>query len=668
MTAQTRPRPVSVGAEIALAFTGGVASFAVVSLLLTVANSVVIAILLGIACTAGVIQVGRSLGTAYAAPLAIAVLVAFDWYQLPPTHPSGFPNLEDLANLAVYLAGGVLVGEIGAFASRRAERSDRARLALAEEQAALRRVATLVAQGVSPDEVFAAVTREAGGVLSVDAMHLARYEPDGTVVAVAGWSRGGAPLPVGYRGPVAGSGIPDQVLRTGRAVRIDGYTGARDDVVEMLRASRFNSSAGAPVSVGGRLWGVMIASARESGRPLPPGTESHLEAFTELIATAISNADERAERERLTDEQAALRRVATLVARGSDPQEIFAAVAEEFGRLLSVDDMRMIRYEERGTVAVVVGSWGKFGGRLGVGTRMRTGGRNVASLVLRDERPSRVDDFSKANGAVGELGQELGVRSAAGAPIVVDSRVWGALVALSASPAPLPAGTEERLSQFTELVATAISNIQARADLDASRARLVEATDDERRRVVRDLHDGAQQRLVQTVLTLKLARRALERGEEHAPALVSEGIELAEEAMGELRELAHGILPSALTSGGLQAGVDALCARMPLRVERRVTVQRMPSAVEATAYFVVAEALTNVAKHAHATGATVTARVEDHSLRVSVRDDGVGGARAEGSGLQGLADRLEVLHGRLTIESPETGGTVVEAWIPIPAG
>jgi signal transduction histidine kinase len=214
-------------------------------------------------------------------------------------------------------------------------------------------------------------------------------------------------------------------------------------------------------------------------------------------------------------------------------------------------------------------------------------------------------------------------------------------------------------------VATAIANAAARTEVAASRARIVAAADEERRRVVRDLHDGAQQRLVHTVITLKLAHRAMQNDEEDARALVTEALDHAERATDELRELAHGILPAVLTQGGLRPGVDALALRMPVPVENAVSAGRLPAAVEATAYFVVAEALTNVAKHARAAHAAVTARIADGALVVQVRDDGVGGARPDGSGLLGLRDRLAVLDGRLRVESPAEGGTLVAAEIPL---
>jgi signal transduction histidine kinase len=224
---------------------------------------------------------------------------------------------------------------------------------------------------------------------------------------------------------------------------------------------------------------------------------------------------------------------------------------------------------------------------------------------------------------------------------------------------------EERLRLEEELRRRESERIRLE-ELRASRARVIGAADEERRRVVRDLHDGAQQRLVHTVVTLKLLRRAVRSGETDVTALVGEALEHAERATAELRELAHGILPSVLTRGGLRAGVEALASRIAVPVRIGVSVDRLPGVVEATAYFVVAEALTNVAKHSGANRAEVTARVEDGALRLDVRDDGVGGAQPAGNGLLGLGDRLAALDGRLEIASPANGGTVVAAAIPIP--
>jgi signal transduction histidine kinase len=293
-------------------------------------------------------------------------------------------------------------------------------------------------------------------------------------------------------------------------------------------------------------------------------------------------------------------------------------------------------------------------------------GHNVGALVHRTGRAARVDHYdTTATGPLSEDPRGRGLRCSVAAPIVVEGTCWGTLTVGSSLTSSLPATTESRLTQFAELVGTSIANIEARTDLAASRARIVAATDAERRRVVRDLHDGAQQRLVHTVITLKLARQAIEKGREDAGELVTEALEQAEAGTEELRELAHGILPSVLLHGGLRAGVEALASRMPLPVNVGVTVDRLPSQVEATAYFVVAEALTNVAKHARAEHAEVLAQVEEGTLSVAVNDDGVGGVRSDGSGLVGLGDRLAVLDGRLRVESPADGGTRISALIPL---
>ncbi len=255
-------------------------------------------------------------------------------------------------------------------------------------------------------------------------------------------------------------------------------------------------------------------------------------------------------------------------------------------------------------------------------------------------------------------------------PIAVDGHLWGAVSTGSLEPGDLAADLESRLAEFAELLATAISNVQTRDALAASRARIAAAAGEERRRVVRDLHDGAQQRLVQTLITLKLARQALDGARDDVRGLLDEALGQAEGAMGELRELVHGIMPAVLTHGGLRAGIEALASRTPVPVAIDVSVERLPAAIEATAYFVVAEALTNMAKYASARHGEVVARMEEDTLRVEVRDDGVGGANPAGSGLVGLADRLAVLDGRLNVDSPLGAGTRLTTTIPLdrPAG
>ena len=536
---------------------------------------------------------------------------------------------------------------------------------LADEQAALRRVATLVARGVPPGELFDAVTKEVGALLGADLAGMIRFLTGRALTAVATWSAEGEHPEVRGAWPLEGDRLATTILATSRSAREDDWAGAAGPIAVFVREELgVRSSVGSPIVVEGEVWGALFVHSKQT-RHLPAGIESRLAEFTELVATAISNTQARAEVRRLADEQTALRRVATLVAHEASPSEVFAAVAEELGRLLEGDAARLVRFDEDET-ATVVARWGQLDNAVPVGTRLPLGGRNVISLVARSGEPARMDDYSEAAGAISAYGRKLEARSAVGGPIVHAGRLWGAMVVTSRAADAMPVGTEAWIEAFAELIATAIANIRARSELAASRARVVAAADDERRRVVRDLHDGAQQRLVHTVITLKLARRALENHDDTAPALVVEALEQAEDATGELRELVHGILPAILTGGGLRRAIESLAERVPLPVELDVSVGRLPAAVEATVYFVVAEALTNVAKHAHAQHASVTALTEDGSVCVEVRDDGVGGAKPDGSGLIGLADRLAVLHGTLRVDSPADGGTLVTAAIPLP--
>jgi signal transduction histidine kinase len=292
----------------------------------------------------------------------------------------------------------------------------------------------------------------------------------------------------------------------------------------------------------------------------------------------------------------------------------------------------------------------------------------VTTMVRLSEQPARMEEYAGTGGAFADLVRTLGVRVAVGAPIVVDGRLWGVVVANWTGGESPPADTEERMSQFAQLLDSAIANADSRAQLMASRSRLLTAADEARRRVVRDLHDGTQQRLVHAIVTLKLARQALRERDEKAEALVAEALEHAEQGKVELRELAHGILPAALTRGGLRAGVNAIVTRLDVPVVAHVPAGRFPAEVEASAYFVVAEALTNVVKHAHAGLAEVTASAENGRLHVEIRDDGIGGADPAGHGLVGMGDRVTALGGRLRIESPGGGGTLVAATLPLSGG
>jgi signal transduction histidine kinase len=371
--------------------------------------------------------------------------------------------------------------------------------------------------------------------------------------------------------------------------------------------------------------------------------------------------------DRLLLEQGALRRVATLVAEGAEPARIFETVTREVGVLSGADLARLERYESA-TEVTAIAAWSRDESpELVTGVRIELHGPSIAAAVLDEPRPIRVDTFVGADGAIAEEAQALGIRSSVGCPILVEGRLWGVIAASTKREGAFPPETESQIGEFTDLVATAVANADSRDELIASRARIVAAADDARRRIRRDLHDGGQQRLVHALITLKLARRSLDNGDPRTEELVDEALEHTEGAVEALRELSHGILPSILTRGGLRAGVEAVVARMPLPVDLEIGEERFPPGVEATAYFVVSEALTNVVKHSGATRAQVSARTSEGVLRVEIRDDGQGGAAlGGGSGLVGLRDRVAALAGDLEIESPPGEGTRITMTLPVP--
>jgi signal transduction histidine kinase len=364
--------------------------------------------------------------------------------------------------------------------------------------------------------------------------------------------------------------------------------------------------------------------------------------------------------------EAALRRVATLVAHGGQPQEVFAAVSAEAGQLLQADRTTMCRYEQDGT-ATIVARWSAAGGAVSIGAREPLGGNNITSIIAQTGRPARIDAYGDASGPVGRVAQGVGFRSAVGTPIIVQGRVWGVMVAGSVGEEPLAPGTEARLASFTELVATAISNAENLAELTASRARLVATADETRRRIERDLHDGAQQRLVALALSLRTARDAVPAeltGLDADLARIADGLV---NVLDDLREMARGIHPAILAEGGLGPALKALARRCTIPVQLDVQVPgRLPERVEVAAYYVVSEALANAAKHASATVIHVGAQTAGPALRLRVRDDGIGGADpARGTGLVGLKDRVESLGGTITVHSPAGAGTTLDADLPL---
>ena len=334
---------------------------------------------------------------------------------------------------------------------------------IADEQAALRRVAVLVAEGAPPEEVFTAVTAEAGQLLDADRAAVGRYVPENAVSIVARWSAAGEDRALVHT-PLGGQNVASLVFESGRPVRMDDFSQLSGPGGEVVRELGIRSSVGIPISVDGRLWGVIIVSNTDD-EPLPADAEARLAGFTELAGTAIANAQARVDLRRHADEQAALRRVATLVAGGAPPEEVYAAVAAEAGQLLGADLTAVGRYEPDGVVTL--GAWSSTGAAVAfpAGTRTSLGGQNLITLVFQTRRPVRVDDYGGATGAGAEVGHDWGFRAAVGAPITVDGQLWGVMAVGPTRGERLPADAEARLAGFTELVGTAIANAQARVDL-----------------------------------------------------------------------------------------------------------------------------------------------------------------------------------------------------------
>jgi signal transduction histidine kinase len=363
---------------------------------------------------------------------------------------------------------------------------------------------------------------------------------------------------------------------------------------------------------------------------------------------------------RVNDEQAALRRVATLVANGSPPSEVFSAVTRESGMILKAETTRLLRFEADGS-ATVVGAWRRAGDPVPVGSRIRIDAV-VAAPVRQTGEPARMTEESPP-------GLPAGCYSAVGTPIRVGGALWGAMSALSPQDRPLPSGTETRMAQLTDLVGTAVGNAQDRADLVASRARIVAAADESRRRLERDLHDGVQQRLVSLRLLLRGVDQILPPGAGEARQELAAAATMVVEAMDDVRTISRGIHPAIVSEGGLAPALEALSRASPLGMELDLDVEtRLPPSVEVAAYYVVAEALTNAAKHAQASVVRLSAVVHDGRLCLTVSDDGTGGADpSRGSGLIGLTDRVEALGGTMAIVSPRHSGTTIEVELPLTA-
>jgi signal transduction histidine kinase len=536
---------------------------------------------------------------------------------------------------------------------------------LADEQAALRRVAVLVAQQPSPSEVFTAVTEAVGLLLDADLAVLHVFPGDGTATTVASWGRDGPMLPIGTWFPLDGDSLVARIFESGAPARMHSDDEVWERVAtDLVQSLRVRSAVGAPILVEGKLWGAVLAATR-GVEPWAEDDETRIAAFTELVATAIANAESREARAVLTEEQAALRRVATLVARGAQPDAIFSAVGEEIGRLFGSSITTVGRFEPDAQALVAVGL-GTGNEGISIGSRWELDDRLASGQVFRTGHSARVDevDWSAVTGPLAAIGNRLRVASTVASPIFVEGRLWG-VVSVS-DYTPLPPEAEERLEKFSELIATAIGNAESSAELTASRRRIVAASDDARRRIERDLHDGVQQQLVSLGLELGAMKADPPTGDalkEHL-ASVTEDVRSVIDA---LVETARGIHPAILTQGGLAPALRALARRSAVPVELHAQIDgSLPDEVEVAAYYVAAEALTNVAKHARASVVHMGVTTDDDGLTLTVRDDGVGGAdRGKGSGLIGLQDRVEALGGTITIDNSAGSGTCVVVTLPI---
>ena len=542
---------------------------------------------------------------------------------------------------------------------------------IADEQAALRRVATLVADQADPSIIFATVAEEVAHSIAADRCAIGRYEGADVLRVVAYWSDHEPKVPAGTPIDVGADEVVAAVRTSSGPLRIDdheAYSGPLMDYARTLGALPTTTIA-APVFVGRHLWGTIFTSTM-AAEPFPEGAESRVMSFAELVATAIANADSREALAGLADEQAALRRVATLVAQGVQPSEIFAAVSREVegvvgARMDASVTATVVRFDP-GQESVLVGASKTIEGTP-LGMRWPPHELFVSTRVLRTGEPARVEETEvlPVKGPDAEKLRRQGYLCQVATPIVVEGRLWGAMT-LSATET-LPAHTEERLESFTELVATAIANAENKSALAASRRRIVAASDETRRRIERDLHDGTQQRLVSLGLAVRAAEAEIpmEHGDlREELSRVATGLA---DAVEDLQELSRGIHPAILSKGGLGPALRELALRSPITVELKVaTDTRLPESIEVAAYFVASEALANAAKHSQASRIQLLLAVRRRILTLSIRDDGVGGAHVgRGSGLIGLADRVEALGGSIEVQSAEGEGTRVTAKLPL---
>ncbi|MFL6018456.1 MAG: GAF domain-containing protein [Gaiellaceae bacterium] len=528
-----------------------------------------------------------------------------------------------------------------------------------DEQAALRRIATLVAEGATEADLADAVSCEIGGLFGAQSATVVRW--DGDMVRVIGsWRADSADTGLaGAALSYGGDTITARVVETAAPARLDSAADLKTEFGRQRWAELgLEASIGAPIMVERKVWGVVAALRRQPGDTFAQGDEERLSNFSALVAQAIVNAEARRETAALVAEQSSLRQIAMLVAAGRPQAAVLGAVSEEAGMLFGAESVSLVRWEGVQDELVVATAWAGAGS-----TPVRE-----RSLYHPDPHGPTLRVLETGAACHGiESSPERGSVSVIAAPVIASGRLFGALTAVRAAEDAFPAGAEIRLRGFADLAAQAIANERAQAELRASRARIVQTADEARRRLERNLHDGAQQQLVSVSLALRLVERMFDSNPSTARVVLHEASNELADAMQELRELAHGLHPGLLNQLGLGPALDALSARSPFPVEiTDVPEDRLPGPVEAAIYYVVSESLTNAAKHAAAASATVSALCGGDTVTVEIADDGTGGASLDaGSGLRGLVDRVEALGGELTVSSPRGAGTLIRAELPL---
>ena len=501
-------------------------------------------------------------------------------------------------------------------------------------------------------------------MLDTEAVGLLRFEPDGSATLVAQSDTPWDPPPL-VLFALDGENLIVEVFQTGQAARVDDWAGSSGSVAAMASGLGVRSAVAAPVVIQGRLWGTIVAVTSQN-EVLPAEMESRIAQFAGLITAGIVNAESRDALALLADEQAALRRVATLVAQGAEPAAVFSAVGDEIARMLGSSMSAVGRFESSAdhTNLVIVGVGS--GDAIETGSRWDPGDLPPVAGVLRTQRSVRMDEIDwSAGGPVAEVARRAGVVSIVASPIFVEGHLWGAMTACDTKRLPPEAG--ERLEKFSELVATSIGNAESSAELSASRRRIVAAADEARRRIQRDLHDGMQQRLVSLGFALRSAQANLPPEQDDLRYQLSDVAAGLKAAVEDLQEISRGIHPVILSKGGLGPAFRVLARRSAIPVDLALaTDARFGEPIEVAAYYVASEALANAAKHSQASRIDISLDQRDGRLALSIGDNGVGGVDASrGSGLIGLTDRIDALGGTIAIDSSAGKGTCIVVTLPI---